>query len=1809
MIDESEEDPFQEEVVEERQNPQAEALLGIAMSHNHLGLGSEEKDIDQALKLFGLPLPEHIRLRMWDGLRSKDDATWREGYHLLESYIKIHWDEIDEGQVIRQMDKILHSDNIEKFQSDLKAWTGYDSTLDYMGALGGQKAVQKESPPPKAKHPAIKPTKPIPTVAVQWSDVQWPTKRPTYGKPTITQRDVTRWAQENTSHDKSVDVHALYEFLRSKGVDDPDRLMLMYEDLHHTFKDGSSGSSYKKLIAAPFIHHEFVDKLFRISAEYEIFASKSGTLRRALGQIKPEVVRRVLEHNPEYVDMFNKYKAAAKQRKATKQPPNLPPDVPWTNRRTGAKGMGVPLIGKYLGEIYLSRSKDESEAASEPDEAPKHQPAAHENMQDTREKERVAQIKQLSSPQKAVSHAIDYHVPGLLAAYRKNPNKATSSDLDIVFTFLTRPFPAQFASSIEYERVVGNVKKAMKSLDMYYSQHGFHTGANRKVRNHEFEGASSGTSSFAKYILDNVVRNYMPMEQKIRDENTIPSIPVKAAPKIAKKIAPPLQTINYVKADRKTKKLKNNKWWSGHVNPLLKEVSKWVSKNRKEHTEKLATPEGRQQLATMLNKFFSKHRVNPRTFLEPTGPGGILRIGSSTMAVKLAGLFGTTQAKATWKNENEQDLLRRIRELPLKRTGTAKIKLKSALRKRKRSLPETEPSVEIIKKPAPPKKPEPEEDILDLTAQEEEEEIKIGIPEDLEKKDRVVIDEFLKGPGMPHREITGVAKTIENRWKYWAYTIRDMVQLTHLNEEPEMNKIMRAYFSSHVGVSFPGSTQERYQYAARLPELEERLQQIAKGYTPLRKETLPSIPDIPLPGEKPKKKPKQKPKEKPKPSPPPGRFDIPYKYDDLRIRVDAVMETLHDESWLPGALEKDGNRYEFLADTNLKSWWKEQTNLGWRVNLSNFKKWFTHMQQEITPKKIANPREAYDRFTTSLAVQLAYWITAKPAKKPLIQVDRDSLDYWLGYVLNEKGDALRKELEGYYMNPHLHRGKVLSSHRNHVREILASVPQFKKGTKAPAVRFTTEALPYNVGNLSGPWAAGYNQFFGTRLCKQAAITSQRDLMQTEMYKLWIRKLISDGYDRDQIAQIDLSAVMHQHFSNPFGLLPQWDTKHHRRSQTPIYGWYNSISNNRKGKNNALWRTLAKSTDENEKPLTISNFPQRRDAFFKKHPKKRKRKKSITATPSLRKVKWATRERVKVEEKSPDVKLMKVVTDPRGYSGLMLHLREEASKNKNNKFKSVGLVSKFFTLEGKSNILQGLLKRINVMPEREKAAAMWDGVMEDYEFLVKTLGKIPHGTPPRQFVPRSSNMRHQISAHAMSALQNMHKMLVSLMIQRKLGSATRVSKYTAFAEKVYPGLIYSGKAPAAKPPTQWYDPEVMPTLEAGSPQIPAQKPPELETPPRTPPKKRKRSGIDLRKVALTATTIAQAADSPAKSLTASASSVSALSSQFKSAKWRSDLNEEEHGILQRMNTPDREEFAREMDDLPTPERKSKLQRLTQRGRRLSLKLKGIKRSMGEQLGVRLERPGIDTGDISLYESVQVPIQLDLDNIPDLPSFVMSEEKELEEQQQDVTPLRELVREDPDEQDNTPQHILDERGMNLAIFLREQRAQHYEGRRMSMGSNFSRATMRTDRAVIDVPIPGRTIVMLQDIKRRMGKKVDLFDDAQMTGFDRKKWETQLYQKFPIDFSEGFRQHLGSWIKTSYNRKKREFIFVVRRKVTIVQLNSLIAVIESKVPPFHRVTTYIKRKVWEEVYNIHSLYGLHSYVNEELKSVPKVHMKLTW
>ena len=105
----------------------------------------------------------------------------------------------------------------------------------------------------------------------------------------------------------------------------------------------------------------------------------------------------------------------------------------------------------------------------------------------------------------------------------------------------------------------------------------------------------------------------------------------------------------------------------------------------------------------------------------------------------------------------------------------------------------------------------------------------------------------------------------------------------------------------------------------------------------------------------------------------------------------------------------------------------------------------------------------------------------------------------------------------------------------------------------------------------------------------------------------------------------------------------------------------------------------------------------------------------------------------------------------------------------------------------------------------------------------------------------------------------------------------------------------------------------------------------------------------------------------------------------------------------------------------------------------------------------------------------------------------------------------------------------------------------------------------------PIGRATIVQLKQIKRRMGAKVELFSDASMLGFDRKEWEKKLFQKHPLDFSEGFKKNLGTYVKTNLNKNKKSLSFIARRKATPYQLNALIGYIEGKTPPFH----YLDRK----------------------------------
>ena len=127
--------------------------------------------------------------------------------------------------------------------------------------------------------------------------------------------------------------------------------------------------------------------------------------------------------------------------------------------------------------------------------------------------------------------------------------------------------------------------------------------------------------------------------------------------------------------------------------------------------------------------------------------------------------------------------------------------------------------------------------------------------------------------------------------------------------------------------------------------------------------------------------------------------------------------------------------------------------------------------------------------------------------------------------------------------------------------------------------------------------------------------------------------------------------------------------------------------------------------------------------------------------------------------------------------------------------------------------------------------------------------------------------------------------------------------------------------------------------------------------------------------------------------------------------------------------------------------------------------------------------------------------------------------------------------------------------------------------------------------------------------MGDKVELFSDESMLGFNRLDWHRKLFEKFPLDFSKGFKKHLGPFIKTNFNKKKKELSFIIRNKVSAHQLNSLIGFLEGKCPPFHYLTEYRKAKVFEQIYNLLGLQDFREYMRNELLSVPSLHIKIAW
>ena len=112
---------------------------------------------------------------------------------------------------------------------------------------------------------------------------------------------------------------------------------------------------------------------------------------------------------------------------------------------------------------------------------------------------------------------------------------------------------------------------------------------------------------------------------------------------------------------------------------------------------------------------------------------------------------------------------------------------------------------------------------------------RVGLPSpgDLTKTDREVIDDLFRGRDNQKRKIQGLDKTEATKMEYWAQTIWHMARMMNLYEEPQMYKIAEAFTNIHARTgSFTGTDQERKAYAQRIPELVDRMRDLAKDYIP-----------------------------------------------------------------------------------------------------------------------------------------------------------------------------------------------------------------------------------------------------------------------------------------------------------------------------------------------------------------------------------------------------------------------------------------------------------------------------------------------------------------------------------------------------------------------------------------------------------------------------------------------------------------------------------------------------------------------------------------------------------------------------------------------------------------------------------------------------------------------------------------------------------------------------------------------------------------------------------------------------------------
>ena len=146
--------------------------------------------------------------------------------------------------------------------------------------------------------------------------------------------------------------------------------------------------------------------------------------------------------------------------------------------------------------------------------------------------------------------------------------------------------------------------------------------------------------------------------------------------------------------------------------------------------------------------------------------------------------------------------------------------------------------------------------------------------------------------------------------------------------------------------------------------------------------------------------------------------------------------------------------------------------------------------------------------------------------------------------------------------------------------------------------------------------------------------------------------------------------------------------------------------------------------------------------------------------------------------------------------------------------------------------------------------------------------------------------------------------------------------------------------------------------------------------------------------------------------------------------------------------------------------------------------------------------------------------------------------------------------------------------------------------------------------EMPITGVTIISLKNLKAKMGAEQELFTDESMLGFDKSKWERDLFEKYPIHQHPGVFKELGRWVKLKHSKQNRQIVVQISKKLTSFQLDKLISFCESNCPLFEFVVCEIKRKKrFEAILNLRDWMDLREFIYNTLLSSRQIYLLLKW